>query len=187
MFGLKSESKELRKQREEKLQQEKFQHQKQEEQKKELETLQQLDVEARKKLQGEFKERYLLAKSMGLEKQAKIARIEGITNTQFINLKEQEWILYKKVAVRLGYSVGGEHYEMPELKTKHSSIQEFPGKIALGAMTRYQEVKDFFDEIEIMYLDIGSNPGSDPLMYGIKKWKRGELQENLHFLIMMWE
>jgi hypothetical protein len=185
MFGLKSESKELRKQQQEKLQQEKLQQEKLEEQKKEekqkreLEILQQLDVEARQKLQGEFKERYLLAKAMGLEKQAEIARIEGMTNTQFIDLKEQERVLRKKVSMKLGYSVGGEHYDYPGLRNACSSIQGFPAKITLGVMTRYQEVKDFFDKIEIMHFDIGS----DPLMYGIKRWGG----EELNFLIMMWE
>jgi len=147
--------------------------------KEELTRLQQLDVEARQELQGEHKERYLLAKEMGLERQAEIARIEGITNTQFIDLKEQRWVLRKRVATKLGYSVGGEHYNKPSLETKHSSIQQFPGKIFLGAMTRYQEAKDFFDEIKICHFDVGT----DPFMYGIKKWKN----ENLHFLIMMWD
>jgi len=169
--------------RQEKIRQEKLEEQKKkEEQKRELETLRQLDVKARQKLQGEFKERYFLAKSMGLEKQAEIARIEGMTNTQFIDLKEQDWILFKRIKSKLGVALG-ENSWSPSLETKHSSIQEFPGRITLGVMTRYQEVKDFFDEIRIMHHDIGS----DPLMYGVKRWERGELGENLHFLIMMWE
>lgn len=141
--------------------------------------LQQLDVEARGKLQGEYLDRYLLAKEMGLERQAEIARIEGITNCRFIDLKEQNWILRKHVSCRLGYSVGGEHYTYPKLQTLHSSIEEFPGKIPLGAMIQHNESKKLFDEIKIMHFNIGE----DPLLYGIKYW--GE--ETLHFLIRMWD
>jgi len=167
------EQEELQKQKE--LEQIKEQERKEKER---LEKLQQLDVEARQKLQGEFKERYVLAKEMGLERQAEIARIEGLTNTQFIDLVEYAWILDKKIACKLGYSIGGEHYCAPNLEIAHSSIQNFPGKIPLGAMIRYQEVKDFFDCVRIMHFEIG-----DPVMYGVKNWEG----EELYFLIMMWE
>lgn len=140
--------------------------------------LQQLDVEARKKLQGEYLDRYLLAKEMGLERQAEIARIEGITNCRFIDLEEQESILFKHVKRRLGFSIGTSTW-CPRLETLHSSIEEYPGKIPLGAMIQYNETKKLFDEIKIMHFDIGE----DPLLYGIKYW--GE--EKLHFLIRMWD
>jgi hypothetical protein len=183
LFG-KGRTAEIQKQKEEMAERKKelelkAQQEKERKEKEELAKLQQLDTEARQKLQGEYKERYLFAKEIGLERQAEIARIEGITNTTFIDLEEQNWVLLKKVSMRLGYSVGGKHYNYPNLKTKDSSIQQFPGRISLGAMTRYQEVRDFFDEVKIRHFDVGT----DPFMYGIKQWK----DESLHFLIMMWD
>lgn len=146
--------------------------------KKELEELMQLDVEARKTLQGEFKKRYLLAKELGLERQAEIARIEGITNTTYIDLAEESWLICKAVVCKLGYSVGGTHYNRPVANDVYSTVSEFPGAMQYGAMLRYKELKGQFDGIKILHMDVGS----DPTMYGIKKWK----EETLHFRIMTW-
>jgi len=145
----------------------------------ELEMLRQMDVEARQTLQGDYLERYVLAKELGLERQAEIARIEGITNTVFIDIDEQEGILLKKQVCKLGYSVGGTHYHRPNLETRFSSVEEFPGKINRGAMLRYQELKDAFEKISILDINIGT----DPLMFGTKKWNG----EKLCFMIMLWE
>lgn len=147
--------------------------------KQEEEILLKMDAEARKTLQGENKDKYAMARVLGLDRQAEIARIEGLTGTNFIDLEEQRWILEKAIVTKLGYAVGDDSC-CPELgEAIHSPVRDFPGKIPYGALIRYQELKDKFDEIRILHFDLGS----DPIMYGTKAW-RGE---DLCFLIRMWE
>lgn len=146
--------------------------------KKEEERIAQMDAEARKKLQGDYKDRYLMAKELGLDLQAEIARVEGITNTVFVDLDEQRWLLEKAIVSNLGYAIGDDSC-YPELgEAAHSLIEDFPGKIPYGALIRYQELKKEFDAIKILHFDLGS----DPIMYGVRIWKGKEL----YFRIMMW-
>ena len=147
--------------------------------KKAKEWLCQKDAEARKVLQGECLEKYVLAKELGLNFQAEIARIEGLTNTTFIDLEEQRWILEKAIVSKLGYAIGDKSC-YPELdEAVCSSVKDFSGKIPFGAMIRYQELKNEFEDIKILHFDLGS----DLIMYGIITWE----MEKLHFLIKMWE
>ena len=143
-----------------------------------LAKIRQLDVEARQNLQSPFKERYVLAKQLGFERQAEIARIEGITNTRCIDLIEQMWKLRKVLEHQLG-TFGGKYYHGPDLNASYSSVEEFDGEIPFGALAKYQEVKHLFDEVKILHFNIGKG---DPIMYGVKNWNG----EELHFLIMMW-